>query len=184
MGTYKNPVFDELQHPELRKRLVRIAARVLRTDEDAEDAAHDAVVQALAAAERFRSDAQVSTWIHRITVNASLMALRKSQRANRNLGAVGNAGVAGLPVGWALGGEDSSLEADVFEAENRERVREAVDQLPDEYKSVIEHCVYEEATAEQAADVLHLTPSAVRTRVGRARKRLRLLLSPDMLVAA
>ena len=184
MATRKNPVFQELEHPELRKRLVRIAGRVLRAEEDAEDAAHDAVVQALAAAERFRSDAQVSTWIHRITVNASLMALRKSQRANRNLGAVGNAGVAGLPVDWALGGQTASVEADVCEAESRERVREAVEQLPEEYKSVIEHCVYEEATAEEAADVLDLTPSAVRTRVGRARKRLRVLLSPDMLLAA
>ncbi len=185
MGTYKkNPVRRELENPELRKRLVRIAGRVLRSEEDSEDAAHDAVVQALAAAERFRNDSQVTTWMHRIAVNASLMALRKSQRANRHMGALGNAGVAGLPVGWALGGDATSVESQVFEADSRGRVREAVQKLPEDYKTVIEHCVYEEETAEEAARALHLTPSAVRTRVGRARKRLQDLLSADMLAAA
>ena len=184
MGKRKSPVFDELEHPELRKRLVRIAGRVLRCEQDAEDAAHDAVVQALVAAERFRNDAQVSTWIHRIAVNASLMALRKNQRANRHLGALGAAGVAGLPVDWALGGHGSSVESNAVEAESHQQVREAVELLPADYKIVIERCVYGEATAEEAARLLDLTPSAVRTRVGRARKRLRDLLSPDMLEAA
>ena len=184
MAKNKNRVVEELGNPELRKRLVRIASRVLRSEEDSEDAAHDAVVQALVAAERFRSDAQVTTWMHRIAVNASLMALRKSQRANRHLGALGVAGVAGLPVEWALGGEASSVESDVASKDSRTRVREAVDKLPEDYRSVIEHCVYDEETAEEAAQALHLTPSAVRTRVGRARKRLHDLLADDMLQAA
>lgn len=184
MAKNKNRVVEELGNPELRKRLVRIAGRVLRSEEDSEDAAHDAVVQALVAAERFRSDAQVTTWMHRITVNASLMALRKSQRANKHLGALGAAGVAGLPVDWALGGENTSVEAQVASVDSRVRVRQAVEQLPKDYRSVIEHCVYEEETAEEAARALHLTPSAVRTRVGRARKRLHDLLADDMLQAA
>lgn len=184
MAKNGNRVIQELGSPELRKRLVRIAGRVMRSEEDSEDAAHDAVVQALVAADRFRSDAQVSTWMHRIAVNASLMALRKGQRANRHLGALGAAGVAGLPVDWAMGGQTMSVEGEVASADSRSRVRAAVEQLPEDYRTVIEHCVYEEETAEEAARALQLTPSAVRTRVGRARKRLQDLLSHDMLAAA
>jgi len=184
MGTASNRVFSELGNPELRKRLVRIAGRMLRSEEDSEDAAHDAVVQALVAAGRFREDAQVTTWMHRIAVNAALMALRKSQRSNRHLGAVGAAGMAGLPVSWAVGGESESVETEVAASDARARVRHAVEQLPVEYRSVIEHVVYDEESAEEAAQALHLTPSAVRTRVGRARKRLADLLTQDMPIAA
>ncbi|MDX2020405.1 MAG: sigma-70 family RNA polymerase sigma factor [Deltaproteobacteria bacterium] len=184
MGTAKHRVVSELGNPELRKRLVRIAGRVLRSEEDSEDAAHDAVVQALVAAERFRSDAQVTTWMHRIAVNASLMALRKSQRAHRHMGALGAAGVAGLPVAWAVGGEAASAENEMAAADSRVRVRQAVEKLPEEYRSVIEHCVYDEESAEEAAAALRLTPSAVRTRVGRARRRLQDLLVADVPVAA
>lgn len=184
MKTVGNAVVSELGNPELRKRLVRIAGRVLRSDEDAEDAAHDAVVQALVAAGRFRADAQVTTWMHRIAVNASLMALRKSQRSSRHMGALSAAGKAGLAVTWAVGGEAESAESAVTSADSRMRVRQAVDMLPVDYRSVIEHCVYEEESAEQAAQALQLTPSAVRTRVGRARRRLVDLLVEDMPVAA
>lgn len=184
MASYKKRVESALGDADIRRRLVRIAHRVLRSEEDSEDAAHDAVVQALAAADRFRSDAQVTTWMHRIAVNASLMALRKSQRAGRHLGALGAAGVAGLPVSWAMGGQSSSAEASFAEHDSRTRVREAVAQLPEEYRDVIERCVYEEETAEEAARALKLTPSAVRTRVGRARKRLQNLLSEEVKVAA
>lgn len=185
MESASNRVFSELGNPELRKRLVRIAGRVLRSEEDSEDAAHDAVVQALVAAGRFREDSQVTTWMHRIAVNASLMALRKSQRSNRHLGAVGVAGMAGLPVSWAVGGESESLETEVAASDSRARVRHAVEQLPQEYRTVIEHVVYDEESAEEAAKALHLTPSAVRTRVGRARKRLASLLTlADMPLAA
>lgn len=184
MAAAKNKVANELANPELRKRLVRIAGRVLRSEEDSEDAAHDAVVQALVAANRFRDDAQVTTWMHRIAVNASLMALRKTQRSNRHLGALSAAGMAGLPVTWAVGGESESVETEVSAARTRLRVREAVEQLPAQYRSVIEHVVYDEESPEEAAHALHLTASAVRTRVGRARKRLAGLLMHNVPVAA
>ena len=56
-----------------------IALRVLRHPQDAEDAAQDALLQAYRNWERFRWDAEVTTWLYRIAVNAALMKLRKKK---------------------------------------------------------------------------------------------------------
>src|ERR1700721_2348759 len=84
------------------RRLLRISQTVTRNREDSEDAVQEAFLKAFQNLAEFREDSQFSTWLIRITVNQSLMKLRK-QRAHKEVsldedfGSVG----AGLPVAGA-----------------------------------------------------------------------------------
>ena len=66
---------DALVH-EYGGRMLAVARRILRCEEDAADAVQDAFVSAFAAIRRFRGGSSLYTWLHRIVVNACLMRLR------------------------------------------------------------------------------------------------------------
>src|ERR1700757_1349399 len=66
------------------RRLLRISQSVTRNREDAEDAVQEALLKAFQNLAEFREDSQFSTWLIRITVNQSLMKLRK-QRPHKEL---------------------------------------------------------------------------------------------------
>ena len=59
-------------------RMLAVARRLLRNEEDARDAVQEAFMNAFRALPRFRADAKLSTWLHRIVTNAALMKLRSA----------------------------------------------------------------------------------------------------------
>src|SRR5258707_7508532 len=61
------------------RRLLRISQTVTRNREDSEDAVQEALLKAFQGLAKFREDSQFSTWLIRITVNQSLMKLRKQR---------------------------------------------------------------------------------------------------------
>ena len=61
-------------------RMLAVARRLLRNEEDARDAVQDAFMNAFRALPRFRADAKLSTWLYRIVTNAALMKLRSANR--------------------------------------------------------------------------------------------------------
>jgi RNA polymerase sigma-70 factor (ECF subfamily) len=169
-----------MEEARTRTQLVRTARRIL-SDDECEDAAHDAVVQALVSASRFREDAQVGTWLYRIAFNAALMKQRSARRASQRLLRVQREGHL-LPV--ATSGASPPASWLIEEGEQRAHLRAAVAQLPEVYRTVIERCVYEEQEPESVARALGITPSALRTRFARARDRLRQLLEAERAAAA
>ena len=60
--------------------MLAVARRLLRSDDDAADAVQEAFISAFRAIGNFEGGAKLSTWLHRIVVNASLMRLRKRTR--------------------------------------------------------------------------------------------------------
>src|SRR5262245_43560298 len=66
-----------------RPALLRQARRMLRDESGAEDAAQDAIVQALSHLSYFRGDAQLGTWLYRVGANAVLMTMRRERRASQ-----------------------------------------------------------------------------------------------------
>src|ERR1700726_5189817 len=66
------------------RRLLRISQTVTRNREDSEDAVQEALLKAFQNLAEFREDSQFSTWLTRITVNQSLMKLRK-QRTHKEV---------------------------------------------------------------------------------------------------
>jgi RNA polymerase sigma-70 factor (ECF subfamily) len=168
-GPTENTVRAEVANDQTRRQMVRTARRVLSAEES-EDAAHDAVVQALVHAHDFRADAQVGTWLYRIAFNAALVRRRCAHRSDQRLLRVQREAV-GIVVATTSEGRD------LEENELRQQLRAAVAQLPEAYRTVIERCVYEEQAPDAVAADLGITPSALRTRITRARDQLRALMS-------
>ncbi len=71
--------FDEIVS-RYERRVFAIAVRICRHHEDARDVTQDVFVTALRTLGGFRGDAQLSTWLHRVTVNASLDLVRRRSR--------------------------------------------------------------------------------------------------------
>ena len=68
------------------ERMLAVARRMLRCEEDAADAVQDALMSAFASIHQFRASSQLYTWLHRIVVNACLMKLRSRKRMQLLLG--------------------------------------------------------------------------------------------------
>lgn len=165
-------------------RLLQVARRFLR-EEDARDAVQEAFLSAFKAIGRFDGKSKISTWLHRIVVNSALMRLRKkSSKMEESLEPL-------LPKFLEDGHRENpgtawpeSPEKTVGREQMRHTVRQAIDQLPVKYRSVVLLRDIEELSGEEAGEILGLTPNAVKVRLHRARRALRELLDPQILEGA
>jgi RNA polymerase sigma-70 factor (ECF subfamily) len=166
-------------------RMLAVARRILKSDEEAYDATQEAFMQAFKAIARFQGDALLSTWLHRITVNACLMRLRRDRRHPET--AIEEL----LPTFDETGHRVESGPAwtdDVVErmesAQLQKVVQDAVAKLPDNYRTVIVLRDIEGMSTEEAAEALGIRPEAAKMRLHRARQALRTLLSPHFAAEA
>jgi len=166
-------------------KMLAVARRILKNDEEAYDATQEAFMQAFKAIGSFQGDAMLSTWLHRITVNACLMRLRHRKRHPET--AIEEL----LPQFDETGHRIESGPAwteDVVDrlesAQLRKVVRDAIDRLPDNYRTVIVLRDIEGLTTEEAAVALGVRPEAAKMRLHRARQALRTLLAPHFAAEA
>src|SRR5262249_48775680 len=152
---------------------------LLPQEEDARDALQDAFVSAFKALDRFDGRCQLSTWLHRIAVNAALQKLRtrirKPVRPIEDLLPTfledGHQAHPARP--WEETG-DRALERQ----ETRRMVRQAIAELPDAYRTVLLLRDIEGLDTEETATQLSISIDLVKTRLHRARQALRALLDP------
>ncbi|MAJ59831.1 MAG: hypothetical protein CBC48_07645 [bacterium TMED88] len=157
--------------------MLAVARRFLRNEDDARDAVQDAYLSAFRSIDRFEGDALLSTWLHRIVVNACLMRLRTRRRRPET-------SIEDLLPGFLENGRlavSQSAKRDradhVLEArQQRALVTDAIDRLPDIYRTVLILRDIEGFDTEQTAGVLELSVPAVKTRLHRARQALKELL--------
>ena len=157
-------------------RLLQVARRFLK-EEDARDALQEAFLSAFKSIDRFDGNAKISTWLHRIVVNAALMRLRKkSSQVEESLEPLlpsfledGHRADPNTP--WP----DNPEEA-VGRSQMRRIVRQAIDQLPEGYRNVVLLRDIEELSGAETGELLGLTPNAVKVRLHRARQALREVL--------
>jgi RNA polymerase sigma-70 factor, ECF subfamily len=160
-------------------RMLAVARRFLRTEEDSADAVQDAFFSAFRSLDSFAGNAALGTWLHRIVVNVCLMRLRARSRSREVriddlLPSFDASGHHCLPVpAW-----EEHVLARLSRAETRAHVRACIDQLPDAYREVLLLRDIEELDTEQTAQQLGIHSGAVRTRLHRARQALRTLLEP------
>ncbi len=162
-------------------RLLRAARRVLDSEEDARDALQDAFVAAFRSLRDFEASARLSTWLHRIVINASLMKLRRRRRKPEEeielyLPRFVEDGHQVEPsVAWPEPA-DAMLERE----ELRSLVRATIERLPESYRVVLVLRDIEELSTEETAAMLGASPNAVKIRLHRARQALRTLLDPHV----
>jgi RNA polymerase sigma-70 factor, ECF subfamily len=160
-------------------RLLAVARRLLRDDEDARDAVQQGFLSAFRALSTFHGQSLLSTWLHRIVVNAALMKLR--MRARRPEESIEGWLPRFLEDGHhASPLSDSQLPVDVLlvQREVRLQVREAIDRLPETHRTVLLLRDIEQMDTAETADALGLSSNAVKLRLHRARQALAHLLQP------
>ena len=162
-------------------RLLRVARRFLRNEEDARDAVQDAFVSAFRSIQKFEAGSKLSTWLHRIVVNSALMKLRTQRRHPEEdietlLPRFAADGHQVEPsVDWSPSAEDL-----VERGEMRELVRRSIDELPDSYRVVLLMRDIEELSTDETARALGITATAVKVRLHRARQALRTVLDREL----
>ena len=161
--------------------LLRVARRILRSEEDARDAVQDAFISAFKSIRNFASNSQLGTWLHRIAINSALMKLRTQRRRgeediNDYLPRFQEDGHQVEPsVPWNETAEDV-----LQRAELRDLVRESIDKLPESYRTVLLLRDIEELSTEETAKMLGINTNTVKVRLHRARQALRAILDPHM----
>lgn len=159
------------------RRLFAVARRMCSNEEDARDALQSAYLSAFRSLGTFEGNCQLSTWLHRIVVNAALMRLRSRRRKPED-------SIEALLPAFVEDGHhveqfaEWSMPADrLLEREDvRATVRGCIGQLPDQYRQVLMLRDIEELSTDEAARLLGITPTATKVRLHRARQALSTLL--------
>ena len=163
-------------------RMLAVARRLLRSEDDAADAVQEAFVSAFRAIASFEGGARLSTWLHRIVVNAALMKLRtRARRPEVSIDELlpkffEDGHRVDEPAEWRSPAQLDALERQ----ETRELVRDQIDQLPADYRTVLMLRDIEGLDTKETAELLGVTPNAAKIRLHRARLALRTLLDPHM----
>jgi RNA polymerase sigma-70 factor, ECF subfamily len=157
-------------------RLFGIAQHITHHRKDAEDVVQESFLKVFRNLHQFRENSQFSTWLIRITVNESLMTLRKQRTAKE------------VSMDEDFRGIDHTAPFEVADwaptpeelyrgAELRNILRNELQQLRPSLRVVFVLRDIEGLSTEQTAEVLELTPVAVKARLWRARLQLRAQLT-------
>lgn len=153
VARYQDPVFA-------------MAKRFVGNPGDAEDVAQEAFLRAYRGLEGFEGKARFSTWLYRITWNLCADWLRRRRRSGRGR-------AASIEDASELADGRVDLEGGLLAAEERRKVRQALDLLDEKYRSVIVLLYYQKLSYEEIAAVLGLPLKTVGTRLYRARRLLK-----------
>lgn len=151
-----------------RQRAYGLALRLTGDEELARECTQQAFTRAFLRLSSFRRDSSFATWLHRVTVNTALSQLRQLRRSRateQDLDVDVDLCLAARP---APGERDPML---------RERIRQALDTLPDSFRVVVLLHDVEGFTHEEIGKVLDIASGTSKARLSRARARLRLLLA-------
>ena len=142
-----------------------IAYRMLNNPADADDVVQDAFLSAYRARDRFRGDAQVTTWLYRIVVNAALQKIRKERKPQRmNQGSVEDIDI----VDWSPGPESQTLNSEL-----RDKLEEAIGDLADDLRAAVILRDVQQLSTEEAAKIVEISVPAFKARLHRGRVALR-----------
>jgi len=166
--------FDELVR-RYRDKVYRLSFKILRNEDDAAEALQDAFLSAFRGLKNFKAESTFSTWLYRITTNASLMKYRKRRNNVVSLEQSQNPGEGAealqLPD-WSTQPLDELLDG-----ETREVMEEGKALLDEDLRTVFTLRDEEGLSNAEVADILDLSVAAVKSRLHRARLRLRDRLS-------
>jgi len=152
-----------------RDRLWAVAMRTLHDREEAADALQDALLKAYRSAAGYRGEAAVTTWLHRIVVNACLDRVRRRQARPT------------VPLPGESLEEDGHRRPDpaspVIDHDTHLVVREALARLPEEQRAALILVDVQGYPVAEVAVILGVAEGTVKSRCSRGRARLAVMLS-------
>jgi len=156
-------------------RAYRLASRMTRNAQDAEEVVQDAFLAVVRRIDTFRGASAFGSWLYRIVANAAYQKLRgrRARRGELTLDDVlpdfGERGQHRETVAdWSAAAAEPSVQAEL-----RIALGEAIDELPADYRAVVVLHDVEGRSHEEVAETLRLTVPNVKSRVHRARLFLR-----------
>jgi len=160
-------------------RLLAVARRLVRDEEDARDVVQDAFLAAFRSFSRFKGESRIGTWLHRIVVNGALMRLRTRRRKPEEP-------IEPLLPTFSADGHHRARvlewrppqEAELERNETRALLQACISRVPEGHRTILILRDVEELDTAEAARLLGITPAAAKIRLHRARQALRTLLAP------
>jgi RNA polymerase sigma-70 factor (ECF subfamily) len=163
--------------PHVERQLLRYPV----SDEDRRDLLQATLMQIVRRLGSFRAESSFSTWLFRVTANEALMLMRSRRRHRaRVVEGLDWEELATLPS--VNDNEVVQIDAGAANRERDARIRDALKELPEDYRDVVVAHYHLDLGLQEIADKLSITESAVRSRLHRARTRLRTLLERDEVV--
>jgi RNA polymerase sigma-70 factor (ECF subfamily) len=161
----------------------RCIRRLVHDDDEAQSLVQETFLQALTKLDSFRGDSKFSTWLCAIAINLARGALRK--RARYDL--LEEQDIDRLQPTFTAGGRhterytDWNPESEMEKQEMQTLLHNAIDRLPESYRTVVILRDIQEIPSDEVAQILNISEGAMRVRLHRARQTLRTLLDDQIL---
>ncbi len=158
-------------------RIYRVALQILGNEQDAEDVLQETYIKAMNAISAFEGRSSLTTWLHRIAVNEALMLIRKRRPNIFSVDERDEFNSDEESEGIEIVDFCCLPESELLSEESRKFLDAAVEKLPDNLRTVFVLRDLEGFSIQDTADTLKLSENNVKTRLLRARLKLRQELS-------
>ena len=143
--------------------------KMIRNPDFAEDLVQDIFLKAFKSLKNYKNDYAFSTWLYRIATNHTIDYLRKKKLETLSIHADDSDDTHAT---IQLADEDSFTDEPMIRRERKNKVHEAIDQLPEKYKEVIIKRHIEEKSYQEIAEEMDITLGTVKAHIFRARELL------------
>jgi RNA polymerase sigma-70 factor (ECF subfamily) len=171
--------FYELVRP-YERAIFLAALSLVRNEADAEDIVQEAVLKAFKGLHSFRQEAKFSTWLIQITLNEAKMRLRKDRRHLYESLDEGRPSEDGDYVPKDLADWREIPSEALEQKELREALIKALDSLPEKYRTVFVLRDVQKLSIAETVQALGISEASVKTRLSRARLKMRDALAPSL----
>jgi RNA polymerase sigma-70 factor, ECF subfamily len=161
------------------RRVFAVAQRITNNREDAEDVVQETFHKVFLHLDDFQEKSRFFTWLTRIAINESFMLLRRRRGIVEFLPESTEEGVKSLSEAFV--DQSASPEESCWRRERTELLAEAINRLGPKIRRTIVLRDIEERSAEETAELLGTSISAVKARVFQGRRKLRRMVNPAIL---
>ena len=164
--------FERLMEP-LEQLVWRVCWHYTGSREAAEDCGQEAMIRIWRSLESYRGDCALESWVYRIAANCCMDWLRKKKR---------DQSVSMEPLaeqGFDPADDAPGTEEQVIAKDERQRLREAIAHLPEDQQEALILTQLEKVPYEEAAQALGVSEGTVKSRVNRAKARLKEIISAE-----
>jgi len=142
------------------KAMYNVGYRITGSTDDAEDVLQESFISAFRNLDNYRGDATFGAWLKRIVVNKAINTLNKKKHES-------------LPEDDHFDVAEEEAPAEYGDALTVERVRRAIGQLPDGYRTVLSLYLLEGYDHQEIAGIMGINESTSKSQLNRAKKKLR-----------
>ncbi|HWQ30639.1 MAG TPA: sigma-70 family RNA polymerase sigma factor [Negativicutes bacterium] len=161
------------------KKAYNIAYRVMGNEEDAKDMAQEALLRVFRSIKDFKGQSSFSTWLYRIVTNVCLDELRR-RKNDKHISIDSTVQTENGEMHMELCSDKETPESVYERVEQRELIKKAIQELNDEYRSVIVLRDIQGFSYDEISTMLECSLGTVKSRINRARSMLREKLKTSM----